>query len=240
MSYVRFEKRDTVALLSLDHESENRFHPALLDELLELLDTCEKDQEIWAVVLTGANPKYFSNGLDLAWLMENICDMQAILGYLNKVNATYRRICVYPKPVVAALNGHTFAGGAFLAAHADFRFMREDRGWVCLPEVDINIPLLPGMVSIMRAVTSPAGFRDMYYTGRRFTAREALATGYVDRVYSSEDLLPQSLAFAAMLGAKKTATYAEMKKRLRGEVVRVMDTEDAPCFLSTLTLAIPS
>ena len=78
---------------------------------------------------------------------------------------------------MAALNGHTFAAGLFMAAHMDFRFMREDRGWVCMPEIDINIPLLPGMIAICQAVMTPKGFRRLYYTGARFTGPEAMDLG---------------------------------------------------------------
>jgi len=239
MAMVRFELQGSTGVVTLDNDKENRFHPDLVAQVLSTLDQAEKDKGIKALVFTGADPKFFCNGLDLPWLMAHATDMQSILAYLTQINAMYRRVCLFPKPIVGALNGHTFAGGAFLAAHMDFRFMRADKGWVCLPEVDINIPLLPGMVAIMQAVTTPAGFREMYYTGRRFTAQEAQAAGYVDRTFPAEELLPRSIDFAAELGAKRTRTYAEMKRRLRAHVVRVMDEEDAAAFLPTLALAMP-
>lgn len=226
-----------VAVLTMNHERENRLHPDLLERLLAALDALERDPEIGAIVLTGADPKFFSNGLDLAWMMAHFRDIPALTDYLSKVNALFRRLTVFPKPTVGALNGHTFAAGLFLAAHLDFRLMREDRGWVCMPEVDINIPLLPGMIAICQATMSPTGFRRMYYGGDRLTAPEALAIGFVDRAVSEERLLPEAIALATHLAGKRTATYAEMKRRLRLDVLDTLDHKDPALFLQTLAFS---
>ncbi len=238
MSFIHLDTDGRVGILRMDHEGENRFHPDFLAEMMAHLDAIQANDGIGAVVLTGADPKFFCNGLDLNWLMQRAADPSAIIGYMRLVNAMYRRWCIFPKPTVACLNGHTFAGGLFMAAHLDFRFMREDRGWCCLPEVDINIPLLPGMIAACEAVMPPEGFRQMYYTGRRFTAPQAADLGFVDGVYSLEELLPACVAFAEELAGKKTRTYAEMKRRLRAEVVRILDEEDPDQFLPTLGFAM--
>ena len=238
MSYMHLDIDDRVGILRMDHEGENRFHPEFLTEMLDHLNAIQANAEIDAVVVTGTDPKYFSNGLDLQWLMAHASEPAAIIGYLRLVNGMFRRWTLFPKPTVAALNGHTFAAGLFMAAHMDFRFMREDRGWICLPEVDINIPLLPGMIAICEAVMPPQGFRQLYYTGKRFTGPEAVGLGFVDGVYAEDELLPACVALARDLGAKKTRTYAEMKRRIRGEVARVLDEEDPNFYLPTLGFAL--
>ena len=239
MASIDVEIRDRVAIVTMD-QGENRFHPDFVTEMMETLDALEADDGVGALVVTGGDPKFFSNGLDLQWLMAHAADLEAVTGYLRLVNTMFRRWTLYPKPTVAALNGHTFAAGMFMAAHMDFRFMREDRGWVCLPEVDINIPLLPGMIAICQAVMPPQGFRRMYYTGERFGGPQAMELGYVDRVFGADELLPASVEFAAGLSRKTTRTYAEMKGRIRAEVVRVLDEEDPPLFLKTLACAMPA
>ncbi len=238
MKYVQTEMNGQVCVVKMNYERENRFHPDFLNELMETMSAAEKDKAVGAIVLTGGDPKFFTNGLDLNWLMEHASDMQAILGYLKLVNSMYKQFCLYPKPVVGALNGHTFAGGLFLAGYLDFRFMREDRGWICLPEVEINIPLLPAMIAICQATMSPQGFRALYYTGARFTGPEALAFGFVDRLYSEQELLPKSIEFAAQLAKKKTATYAEMKRRIRADIARIIDEVDPNYFVETLTFSM--
>ncbi len=238
MSTIQFERRDRVGVMTLNHKRENRFHPDFLAEMMQWLDEIEKDPEVGALVVTGGDPKFFSNGLDLDWLLAHAADRKAILGYLASVNNVFRRWTLYPKPTVAALNGHTFAAGLFMAAHMDFRFMREDRGWVCLPEVDINIPLLPGMIAICQATMTPQGFRRMYYTGGRLTGPEAVEIGFVERVFSLDRLLPACIEFAEGLAAKKAATYVEMKRRVRLEIARILDEVDPGHFEQTLSFAM--
>ncbi len=223
---------DKVAVLRMDM-GDNQLHPDLMAELLAHLDALEGDTSAQALVLTGTG-KNWSPGLHLGWLMGHARDPQAVLGYLRTMNALYRRLCLYPKPVVAALNGHTFGGGVFLAAHCDLRLMGDDRGWVCLPESDIDIPLLPGMIAICEAVMPPQGFRQLYWTGRRFGGPQAVELGFVDAVYPADALIPEAIALAAALGRKRTDTWAEMKRRLRQRVVDVMDAEDEAQFLPTL------
>ena len=76
------------------------------------------------------------------------------------------RLVAFPVATVAAMNGHAFAAGAMLALAHDYRVMRGDRGFFCLPEVDIKIPLAPGMNSLIKCRMSPMVFRDTVLTGR--------------------------------------------------------------------------
>ncbi|MFC1474655.1 enoyl-CoA hydratase/isomerase family protein [bacterium] len=240
MEHVKFEKDGKVGIITMNYKKENRFNPAFVNELLSVMDEAEKDDDVGAVVVTGGDPKFWSNGLDLEYLMMSFSEPKAVLDYLNLCNGMFKRWCLYPKPTVAALNGHTFAGGLFMAGYFDFRLMREDRGWICMPEVDINIPLLPGMIAICLSTMTEQGFRKMYYTGARLTAPEAVEIGFVDRTCSMENLLPESIEFAAELAKKKTKTYAEMKKRYRGEIARILEEEDPPYFEVTIKSAVPS
>jgi enoyl-CoA hydratase len=228
---------ERVGVLTFTCPPENRLHPDLVREVMQVLDEVEAQDEVGALVLTSQDAKFFSTGLDLAWLMEHQGDPRAVGGYLLAVNRLFLRCTLYPKPTVAALNGHTFAAGLFWAAHLDFRFMRQDRGWICLPEVDINIPLLPGMIAICQATMTPQAFRRLYYTGERLTGPQAVEAGFVDGVLSAEQLLPHCVQFAAGLARKRTRTYAEMKRRIREPIARLLEHEDPKVFESTLAIA---
>lgn len=237
MGHIEFDTRDRVGILTLSYKEENRFHPDFLNEMAAVLDEAERDDGVRALVVTGGEPKFFCNGLDLDWIMAHVSDQRAVLGYLASVNAMFRRWTLFPKPTVAGLNGHTFAAGLFMAAHMDFRLMRDDRGWICMPEVDIDLPLFPGMIAICRATMSESGFRRMYYTGARLTGPEAVEIGFVERAVSLEELLPACVELAELLAEKSTATYAEMKRRLRSEIVRILDEQDPEHFAKALSFA---
>jgi len=238
MNYIQVEKKDKVAVVTMNYKKENRFNPEFLKEMTDTLDELEKDAGTGALVVTGAEPKFWSNGLDLEYMMGLASQPDKIIEYLTLVNGIFKRWCLYPKPTVAALNGHTFAAGLFMAAYCDFRVMREDRGWICMPEVDINIPLLPGMIAICRATMTQDGFRKLYYTGERLTGPQAKEIGFVERVCAEDQLLPTCVELAAGLAKKKTSTYAEMKRRLRQEIVDVLDKEDPELLLPTIMFSM--
>lgn len=237
MSYLTIEHQDTTAILTMQGEETIPLAPKLVEELIATLSTLENKKETRAIVLTSNDAKSFCSGLDLKWMMQHQADFKKVSSYLASINELYAKITVYPKPVIAALNGHTFAAGLFLAAHCDFRIMRSDRGWICLPEVDINIPLLPGMIAICEAIMPPQSFRQLYYTGKRFDATESMAMGIVDQIAEQNQVLAQAISLANDLGKKRNATYAEMKKRIREPIVRLLQDEDPKHFLPTLAFA---
>ena len=92
----------------------------------------------------------------------------------------HKRFLVLPCPTVAAMNGHAFAGGAFMALSCDYRIMREDRGWFCVSEVDVGVPIPPAMMGILQGKLPANTARDALLTGKRYTADEAIAAGIAD------------------------------------------------------------
>ena len=134
-------RSDDVFVLNLG-DTENRFHPDWLAEVGGLLDDVLAATGPKALVTT-ATGKFFSNGLDLDWLGSN---GDQFLPYVISVHHLFERVLALPVPTVAAIQGHAFAGGGMLSLAHDFRVMRADRGFFCLPEVDINIPFSRGHV----------------------------------------------------------------------------------------------
>src|SRR5438270_3841154 len=132
-------------------DTENRFHPDWLAAVHAALDEVERAEGAHALVTT-ASGKFFSNGLDLDWLSAH---GDQALDYVISVQSVLARVLGLPVITVAALQGHTFAAGAMFSLAHDFRVMRADRGYWCLPEVDINIPFVPGMSALIQARLTP-------------------------------------------------------------------------------------
>ncbi|HEY9394028.1 MAG TPA: enoyl-CoA hydratase-related protein, partial [Nocardioides sp.] len=122
-------------------DGENRFSPDWLEAVGSALDQIESTTEP-AVLVTIGGGKFYSNGLDLEWLGQNLDQHDT---YVARVEDLFARILTLPVPTVAAVNGHAFGAGAMLAMAHDYRVMREDRGYFCFPEVDIHIPFTVGM-----------------------------------------------------------------------------------------------
>ena len=132
---------------------ENRFNPAFVAAINAALDTVEAADGAAALVTVGEG-KFFSNGLDLDWILgSGEAGMRFVaVDFLGML----RRVLALPVPTVAALNGHTFAGGCLLAMAHDYRFMRKDRGYICMNEIELPMPLSPAMAALLRCATGPS------------------------------------------------------------------------------------
>ncbi|MFI1461223.1 enoyl-CoA hydratase-related protein [Nocardia carnea] len=196
--------QDKIAVLTLG-DDENRFAPDWLDAVNAHLDTVESDAQ--GLITTGSG-KFYSNGLDLDWLMANGDRTE---WYVARVQELFARILTFPLPTVTAVNGHAFGAGAMLAIAHDYRVMRDDRGYYCFPEVDINIPFTPGMAALIQAKLSPQTAVTAMTTGHRFGGQEALAAGLVDATAAEADVLTSAVDRLTPLLGKNPGTLAAIK-----------------------------
>jgi enoyl-CoA hydratase/carnithine racemase len=190
-------------------DGENRFNAEFLDSIEDCLD--EVHAAAPCALVTTATGKFYSNGLDLEWLGTQGEDVTA---FIARVHELLARMLESGVPAIAALQGHTFAAGAMLVLAHDERVMRADRGFFCLPEVDIGIPFSPGMSALIAARLTPQTAHEAMTTGRRYGGEEAAAAGIVDAAVAEADVLPRALARAAALADKSRATLQTIKQRL--------------------------
>jgi enoyl-CoA hydratase/carnithine racemase len=189
-------------------DGENRFHPDWLAAMNTALDEVERTP---APLVTTASSRIYSNGLDLDWLGQHGDQLRS---YVAEVQGLLARVLAFPTPTVAAIPGHVFAAGAMFALAHDFRVMRADRGFFCLPEVDINIPFTPGMAALIQSRLTPAAAHEAMTTGRRFGGTDAATAGLVDQAVPEEDVLPTALARARALTGKNPQTLAAIKTQM--------------------------
>jgi enoyl-CoA hydratase/carnithine racemase len=211
------DRQDDVYLLDLGGD-ENRFHPDWLTQVDALLDEIGKSDEPRALV-TRATGKFWSNGLDLEWLLAHPDDYAA---YSSKVHALLARVLSLPIVTVAALQGHTFAAGAMLSLCHDLRVMRADRGFWCLPEADINIPFTPGMSALIQARLTPQTAHEAMVTARRFGGQEAYARQIVDHAVSESEVLDTAIALAHAQAGKAGPTLETIKTRMYAPVLAAL------------------
>jgi enoyl-CoA hydratase/carnithine racemase len=157
-------------------DNENRFNFDSVARIHDALDKVEAAPDPIALVTVGEG-KFYSNGLDLDWMMK--VEPEQALENVARVQGLVGRVLALPCVTVAALNGHTFAAGAMLALSHDYRIMRSDRGFFCLPEVDIGMSFPPPMQSLITARLSKATAHEAMILGKRYTSAEALAASIV-------------------------------------------------------------
>ncbi|MCN9244870.1 enoyl-CoA hydratase-related protein [Streptomyces sp. RY43-2] len=203
------DRQDNVFVLDLG-DGENRFHPDWITAVGAALDEVEKAHGPRALV-TAATGKFYSNGLDLDWLLAHV---DQHLDYVASVHELFARMLSLPVITVAALQGHTFAAGAMLSLAHDFRVMRADRGYWCLPEADINIPFTPGMAALVQARLAPQTAHEAMLTARRYGGADAAAARIVDRAVTEDAVRSTAIEVAQAQVGKAGDTLGTIKARM--------------------------
>jgi enoyl-CoA hydratase/carnithine racemase len=132
----------------------------------------------------------------------------------NGLQALYRRLVTFPTATVAAVNGHAFAGGGMLALACDQRVMRTDRGFFCLPEVDINIPFTKGMAALVQCKLVPSVARDAMLSGRRYSGPDAVAAGIADSAVPEDQVVATAIELAKPFAGKSPSVVSTIKKTM--------------------------
>jgi enoyl-CoA hydratase/carnithine racemase len=238
MSGIEWKKVETVGVITMNN-GENRHNPDFVRAILTAFDEIEGDPGISSVIIASSDPKNWSQGIDLAWMMDAMAknDLQGIRDFMYGLNRIFKRILLYPMPVIAAINGHAFGDGTIMACACDFRFMKADRGFFCFPEIDINIPFLPGMLAIVRKAIPYYKLEELVLSGKRTGAAELEAHHVIVKACDNEEvLMREAMAFAKNFN-KKRPIFGEMKKRLYGSIIEIMEKED-PVYIEPLQLML--
>lgn len=210
----RSEAGGVVWVLRMD-DGENRFNRTSVDALHAALDRVAATEGPAALVTTGTG-KFYSNGLDLDWLGAGV----GTEGFLDDVHRLFGRVLGLDVYTVAAVNGHAFAGGAMLASAHDAVVMREDRGYWCLPEVDLGLPLTPAMFATVAAHLPPPTLRDAALTGRRYGGPDAVAAGIAAEAVPEGEVVERAVALAAEVAGKDRNVIRAHKELLHGAALR--------------------
>ncbi|WP_438952550.1 enoyl-CoA hydratase/isomerase family protein [Porticoccus sp.] len=219
---IDYEKEGELHLVTMN-DGPNTICPEWQTRMLGILDTVERDcGKGTSLVLIGVE-KFFCNGLNLEKLMTLPPEDMALFG--QRMAEIHRRFLILPCPTVAAVNGHAFAGGAFMALSCDYRIMREDRGWFCVSEVDVGVPIPQPMMGILQGKLPANTARDALLTGKRYTADEAIAAGIADGKASGEELLEQAKALATQLATKEPGIFKTLKRTWFGPMANALVAE---------------
>lgn len=222
MSLINWTVDENVAIITMN-SGENRFNVPFCFEMLSVLDDIEKKTTANAIVVTSADAKIWSNGMDLEWLVPALGrkdpDTEKFFMLQDEM---MKRILLYPMITVAAISGHAFASGGLFACCFDFRFMRSDRGFLCFPEVNINIPLLPYMDALIKKVLPRHLVEEAELTAKRFTAAELEQCHAIHKACTMENLMSESVAFAKSLN-KGRWILTEIKKVLNHDIDKLID-----------------
>ncbi len=212
MEFVQLQKRDGIATLTLARGKVNAINGPVVDQMREQLKSLEHDPGVKAIVLTGAG-KFFSFGFDVPEFLS--FDKPRFARFLTAFTDLHTCLFLYPKPVVAALNGHAIAGGCMLALACDYRVMVTGKARISLNESSFGASVFAGITEMLRFAVGSANAAKVLYSGSMYSAGEAKAIGLIDEVVDEQDLMDAAYKMASTLGSKYPPAFSGIKSLLR-------------------------
>ena len=211
---IERSQQEGILTLRLAHGKASALDVELLNALLRELEGAAED--VRAVILTGTG-SIFSAGVNLVRLTREGADyVRRFLPLLSRLLCT---LFTFPRPVVAAANGHAIAGGCILVLACDVRLMAEGAGTIGLPELLVGVPFPSAAREVVRFAVPRDKLQSLIYTGRTLPPRDALAAGLVDEVVVPGELPARAQEIARQLALVPPAVYRLTKQALRAEAL---------------------
>jgi enoyl-CoA hydratase/carnithine racemase len=216
MNTISTTVKDKLAIITLSRGKSNALNREMITELHDMLHNIENDDNIGGAVIVGKE-NFFSAGLDLIELYHyNQDEAESFWHLFLKFTA---KITAFKKPLVAAINGHSPAGGCVIALACDSRVMAEGKYIIGLNEVPVGI-IVPN--SIFKLYSFWLGNANAYRNlleGKLFSPEEALSVGLVDELVRPESILTAAERKARKYMAYETNTWQQSKLNLRKEII---------------------
>ncbi|HKM20767.1 MAG TPA: enoyl-CoA hydratase-related protein [Lachnospiraceae bacterium] len=220
MDYVLFEQKGAVGVITINREKAlNALNSQVLDELNATLDAVNLN-EVRCLILTGAGEKSFVAGADIGEMSTLTKAEGEAFG--KKGNDVFRKLEVFPIPVIAAVNGFALGGGCEISMSCDIRICSENAVFG-QPEVGLGItPGFGGTQRLARLVGEGMA-KQMIYTARNIKADEAFRIGLVNAVYPIEELMPAAEKMAAGIAKNAPIAVRNCKKAINDGMQVDMD-----------------
>jgi 3-hydroxypropionyl-coenzyme A dehydratase len=185
MKYVQIDLQNDIAIIKINRpEALNAMNLDVISELTRAIDLISVDNGIKVLIITGSGERSFCAGADISYMV-NI-DPVTAEHYASSAQSMLNKIEKMEKPVIAAINGFALGGGCELALVCDMR-IASDNAKIGQPEVTIGIPPGWGGTQRLLRIIGPAKAKEMIFTGKMITAREAEKMGLVNDLVSLTD-----------------------------------------------------
>lgn len=214
-SALTYAARDGVAWLELDDGGPNALNTAVFDAFFESLDKAESDESIGAVIVAGREG-FFSAGMDLKWMQRIDREELGTIG--PNMARLAHRLFIFPKPVIAAVEGHAIAGGAVILLACDRSVGAAGEYKIGLNEVAIGIPFGGFALELARAHLVPSAFGAGVLHGSVYDPQRAHEVGYLDELVQPGEARRRAKEIALEVVRLSPFAYQMTKQGLRGSL----------------------
>ncbi|MDY6851780.1 MAG: enoyl-CoA hydratase-related protein [Thermodesulfobacteriota bacterium] len=209
-SYMLFEIKDDIALVTFNRpDALNALSSDLIKEFSDILDKIRVDENISAVVLTGAGDKAFVAGADIK-AMQNHNPLEA-RNFSALGQKAVLKLEELPQPVIAAINGFALGGGCEIAMGCDFIYASEKARF---SQPEINLGIIPGFGGTQRLsrLVGKSRAKELCLTGEMIGAQEALAIGLINKVFAPDKLMEEAMKTAQVIASKSRVAVRAVKR----------------------------
>ena len=228
MSFMHVSRDGEIATVTLSRGKVNALNEPMVEEIIKSFEDLETDNEVKSIIFTGSG-RFFSFGFDVPEFLNY--SKSDFIRYLEKFTNFYTYLFLFPKPIVAALNGHTIAGGCMLATACDFRLMVTGKAKISLNEITFGSAVLAGSVEMLRYCAGSRNAQSILYSGAMYSAEEACQLGLVDQVSSEDALAEDARKVAQELAQKDSSAFRCTKHLLRKPAVEEMIKREKDAIL---------
>lgn len=223
MSFVTVATSNGIATVTMNRGKVHAVHSDAVNDLTECFHQLENDSQVRGIILTGQH-KFFSFGFDVPELLTY--SRKELKDFLIRFTRLKHNLFLYPKPVIAALNGHTVAAGCMLALTADYRLMVPENAKISLNEINIGASVFAGSVEMLRFCAGQRNAELVLTSGKMYSPDEAFQMGLVDELVPSENLLERAREIASGYAEKNGPAYRSIKSLVRKPVVKESELKE--------------
>ena len=229
---ITLAREEAYALITLNRPPANAISEQLITEVNAALNSVQTDESVRAVILTGAGDKIFCGGADLGSAFSG-GDVEAFIRFGNGV---MRKIERFPKPVIAAINGHAMGGGMEISMACHFRLMKETAR---MGQTESNLGIIPGYGGTQRLprLIGRTKALEFLILGTQIPAAECLQLRLVNRLCKEGETLSDAKTLARQLGKRAplatAAIIRAVDEGLEAPMAKSIDIE-LEAFMPTL------
>lgn len=210
---IHIQKHDRVAEMLLQANERNVLSKTALEDIRNALHKLYSDTEIRTLVLSSAAHGYFSNGLDPLLFLEQ--DRATVEENTRLIFEAAGLFFFYPRPTIAAINGHCMGAGSVFALYADYRLMSSDGGRFGFPEILVSMSFPAFATQILQDLVGTRECRDLLYTGKSLKAAQATEIGLVDDLFPVTEIRNEALKLAQKLAGNTVESLSTIKNARR-------------------------
>jgi len=229
---LQFVREECYAVVTLNRPPANAISESLMQELNAALTSVQTDDAVRSVIVTGAGDRIFCGGADLGSAFSG----GDVEGFIRFGNSVMRKMERFPKPIIAAINGHAMGGGMEISMACHFRLLKETAR---MGQTESNLGIIPGYGGTQRLprLIGRTKALEFLILGTQIPAAECLALGLVNRLCKEGETLNDAKALARQLGKRAPLATAAIIKAvdegLESPMARSIDVE-IDAFIPTL------